>query len=199
MSDADVDADLDTNTLLGLGERIRNLRVERDLTLAALSARSQISVGMLSHIERGKTSPSLKLLDRLRVALKVPLASFFEAPDDRSAEEGTITRAGHRATLAFSKRGLIKELLSPPGHAEMEVLMLSIEVGGGSGEDPWRRNGEKAGYVMQGRFELRIGEQVHVLEVGDAFQFDSRQPHWFRNLADTETKVIWIIRSNEAG
>ena len=193
------DNDLDTNTLLGLGERIRNLRVERDLTLAALSARSQISVGMLSHIERGKTSPSLKLLDRLRVALGVPLASFFEAHGDRSAEEGTITRMGHRSTLAFSKTGLTKELLSPPGHSEMEMLMLSIEVGGGSGSDPWRRNGEKAGYVMQGRFELQIGEQIHVLEQGDAFQFDSRQPHWFRNLADSETRVIWIIRSSEAG
>lgn len=197
MSDGNDESD--TNTLLGLGERIRNLRVERELTLAALSARSQISVGMLSHIERGKTSPSLKLLDRLRVALGVPLASFFEAPEDRSAEEGTITRAGHRSTLSFSKTGLIKELLSPPGHSEMEVLMLSIQVGGGSGADPWRRNGEKAGYVMQGRFELQIGEQIHVLEQGDAFQFDSRQPHWFRNLADTETRVIWIIRSSEAG
>ena len=196
---SDGDDEIDTNTLTGLGERIRNLRVERDLTLAALSAQSQISVGMLSHIERGKTSPSLKLLDRLRVALGVPLASFFEAHDDRSVEEGTITRAGHRSTLSFSKTGLTKELMSPPGHSELEMLMLSIEVGGSSGPDPWRRNGEKAGYVMNGRFELQIGEQVHVLEPGDAFQFDSRQPHMFRNLADCETKVIWIIRSSEAG
>lgn len=195
---SDADDEIDTDTLRGLGERIRNLRVDQDLTLAALSARSQISVGMLSHIERGKTSPSLKLLDRLRVALGVPLASFFETQDDQSAEEGTITRAGHRSTLSF-KTGLTKELLSPPGHAEMEMLMLSLEVGGSSGTDPWRRNGEKAGYVMQGRFELQIGEQVHVLEQGDAFQFDSRQPHWFRNLADSETKVVWIIRSSEAG
>ena len=130
--------------------------------------------------------------------LESPLASFFETQDDQSAEEGTITRAGHRSTLSF-RTGLTKELLSPPGHAEMEMLMLSLEVGGSSGADPWRRNGEKAGYVMQGRFELQIGEQVHILEQGDAFQFDSRQPHWFRNLADSETKVVWIIRSSEAG
>jgi transcriptional regulator with XRE-family HTH domain len=191
--------ELEPSTLTGLGDRIRDLRVERGLTLAALSIRSQISVGMLSHIERGKTSPSLKLLERLRVALGVPLASFFEVSEDRSAEEGTVTRAGQRSTLNFNRTGLTKELLSPPGHAEMELLMLTIEVGGGSGPDPWRRNGEKAGYVLQGRFELQIGEQVHLLEKGDAFQFDSRQPHWFRNRADEETRVVWIIRSNEAG
>jgi transcriptional regulator with XRE-family HTH domain len=191
--------ELAPSTLIGLGDRIRVLRVERGLTLAALSIRSQISVGMLSHIERGKTSPSLKLLERLRVALGVPLASFFEVSEDRSAEEGTVTRTGQRSTLVFSRTGLTKELLSPPGHAEMEILLLSIEIGGGSGPDPWRRNGEKAGYVLQGRFELQIGEQVHLLETGDAFQFDSRQPHWFRNRADEETRVIWIIRSSEAG
>lgn len=196
---SDIDHEIDTDTLRGLGERIRNLRVERDLTLAALSAKSQISVGMLSHIERGKTSASLKLLDRLRVALGVPLASFFDHNKDRSVEEGTITRLGKRSMLSFSKTGLTKELLSPPGHSELEMLMLSIEVGGGSGADPWRRNGEKAGYVLQGRFELQIGDKTHVLDQGDAFQFDSRQPHTFRNLAAIETKVIWVIRSNEAG
>lgn len=196
---SDIDHEIDTDTLRGLGERIRNLRVERDLTLAALSAKSQISVGMLSHIERGKTSASLKLLDRLRVALGVPLASFFDHKANRSDEEGTITRLGKRSMLSFSKTGLTKELLSPPGHSELEMLMLSIEVGGGSGADPWRRNGEKAGYVLQGRFELQIGDKTHVLDQGDAFQFDSRQPHTFRNLAAIETKVIWVIRSNEAG
>lgn len=195
MSDAD---DIDSATLLSLGERIRNLRVEQGLTLAALSARSQISVGMLSHIERGRTSPSLKLLDRLRVALGVPLASFFDVDADHDPEKGTVTRQGQRSTLLFGKTGLTKELLSPPGHSEMEFFMLSIAVGGGSGPDPSRRNGEKAGYVVQGRIELRIAEQRYLLGEGDAFQFDSRQPHSFQNLADIETRLIWIIRSSEA-
>ena len=195
MSDAD---DIDSATLVSLGERIRNLRVEQGLTLAALSARSQISVGMLSHIERGRTSPSLKLLDRLRVALGVPLASFFDVGADHDPEKGTVTRQGQRSTLLFGKTGLTKELLSPPGHSEMEFFMLSIAVGGGSGPDPSRRNGEKAGYVVQGRIELRIAEQRYLLGEGDAFQFDSRHPHSFQNVADIETRLIWIIRSSEA-
>jgi transcriptional regulator with XRE-family HTH domain len=196
---SDIDDDVETDTLRGLGGRIRTLRIERDLTLAALSTMSQISVGMLSHIERGKTSPSLKLLDRLRIALGVPLASFFDVKMDRSAEKGVVTRAGNRSRLSFSQTGLTKELLSPQGHSGLELLMLSIEVGGGSGPDPWRRVGEKAGIVLEGRFELQVGEQSYVLEEGDAFQFDSSQPHGFRNLAKTVTSVVWIIRSNEAG
>lgn len=193
----DID-DFDTDTLRGLGERIRNLRAERGLTLTALSTKSGISVAMLSHIERGKTSPSLKLLDKLRVALGVPLASFFDIAAERTVEAGIVTRVGKRSMLSFNT-GLTKEMLSPLGHSHLELLQLSIDVGGSSGPDPWRRVGEKAGVVLEGRFELQIGEQIFVLEEGDAFQFDSSQPHSFRNAAAKPTKVIWIIQSNEAG
>ncbi len=53
--------------------------------------------------------------------------------------------------------------------------------------------------VLQGRFELQVGEQRYVLEEGDAFQFDSAQPHCFTNLAAGTTRVMWIIKSEEAG
>jgi transcriptional regulator with XRE-family HTH domain len=194
-----VEDDLDAETLQGLGERLRKLRAERHLTLAALSARSQISIGMLSHIERGKSSPSLKTLDRLRIALGVPLASFFDTETTPSQERLVVTRADQRSTLLFSESGLTKELLSPAGHRELEMLILSIEPGGSSGSDPWRRVGEKCGMVLQGRFELHIGEQRYVLNEGDSFQFDSAQPHRFTNVAQGVTRVMWIIKSEEAG
>jgi transcriptional regulator with XRE-family HTH domain len=196
---ADIAEDLAQATLTGLGNRIRRLRTERNLTLATLSAQTQVSIGMLSNIERGKTSASLKTLDRLRIALGVPLGSFFDADAEANHEKGVITRTGHRSLLLFSDSGLTKELLSPAGRPELEMLMLSIEPNGGSGPDPWRRVGEKGGMVLEGRFELQIGDQRYVLEEGDAFQFDSSQPHSFRNLAPKASRVIWIIKSNEVG
>lgn len=182
-----------------LGQRIRELRTEKKLTLAALSLKSQVSVGMLSHIERGQTSPSLKTLERLRVALDVPLARLFERDRPLAQEAGRVVRARHRRRLHFDKLGLVKELLSPPGHSDLEVLMLAIEPGGGSGPEPWSRSGEKAGLVLSGRFELTIGDETYRLEEGDSFQFDSRVPHRFRNLADQESRVLWIISSDEPG
>ncbi|QDC00996.1 XRE family transcriptional regulator [Mesorhizobium sp. 8] len=182
-----------------LGQRIRELRTEKKLTLAALSLKSQISVGMLSHIERGQTSPSLKTLERLRLALEVPLARLFERDSPPPEEAGRVVRAHHRRKLQFDKIGLLKELLSPPGHSDLEVLMLSIEPGGGSGPEPWSRNGEKAGLVLAGRFDLTIGDQTYRLEEGDSFQFDSRVPHRFRNLSKQESRVLWIISSDEPG
>ena len=189
----------DPNTLFELGARVRKLRGERNLTLAKLSLKSQISVGMLSHIERGKTSPSLKTLERLRVALDIPLATFFGRSELKDAQDAVVVRADQRPKLPFDKLGLTKELLSPPGHFEMDMLMLVIAPEGSSGAEPWRRNGEKAGLVLEGRFELTLNEQVHVVEEGDSFQFDSRQPHSFRNLDAGQTRVLWIIKPDEPG
>jgi transcriptional regulator with XRE-family HTH domain len=181
-----------------LGARLRELRSEKAMTLAELSLLSQVSVAMLSHIERGQTSPSLKTLERLRIALGVPLANFFVRGEMRSGQDDLVVRANQRSRLQFDKLGLVKELLSPPGHSGLEVFMLAIEPGGDSGPEPWTRSGEKAGIVLEGRFELTVGERVCVLEAGDSFQFDSSQPHRFRNPASFGTKVVWIISSDAA-
>ncbi|MCJ0764025.1 helix-turn-helix domain-containing protein [Variovorax terrae] len=186
-------------TLNQLGSRLRELRAEKGMTLAELSLRSQVSVGMLSHIERGQTSPSLKTLERLRLALEVPLARFFEVESARPKDDGIVMRAAHRRSLPFPKLGLTKELLSPSGHAGLELLMLVIEPGGGSGSEPWSRIGEKGGLVLQGSFELHVGDQIHMLNEGDSFQFDSSQPHFFRNIGKGQAQVLWVIKSDEAG
>lgn len=183
--------------LPNLGARLRQMRADRGITLAELSALAQISVAMLSHIERGQTSPSLKSLERLRIALGVPLAAFFLPQDGAPAGRSHfVVRHGERSILPFNKFGLTKQLLSPPGHSALEMLMLVIEPDGGSGPEPWTRNAEKSGYVVEGRFELTVGAEVQVLEAGDSFQFDARLPHSFRNRSSTTTSVVWVIKAD---
>lgn len=184
-------------TLNDLGVRLRDLRVERGLTLAELALRSALSVGMISHIERGKTSPSLKTLERLRLALDVPLGIFFEPAADRASDAAWVLRAARRRRLTLDEIGLVKEMLSPEQGGGLELLMLVLAPGGSSGPEPWARAAEKAGLVLQGRFELVVGDCAQTLETGDSFQFDSRQLHSFRNLAATETRVLWIIKPDE--
>ena len=186
-------------TLTDLGARLRSLRIKKNLTLAELSERSAVSVGMLSHIERGKTSPSLKTLERLRLSLDVPLVGFFAPLEPDPAAAPWVVRASQRRQLSLDKIGLVKEMLSPASGSGLEVLMLVLAPGGSSGPEPWVRAGEKAGLVLQGRFELTVGDSTQVLETGDSFQFDSRQLHSFRNLAATESRVIWILKSDEPG
>jgi transcriptional regulator with XRE-family HTH domain len=187
--------DEETLALDSLGARLRALRVERDLTLAGLAAAAKMSVAMLSHIERGQASPSLRTLERLRIALGVPLATFFQTDSlQPSPPPATVVRASERATLSFADRGFVKQLLSPPGRSDLEMLMLEVGVGGSSGEEPWTRNAVKAGLVLEGCFELEVAGQVSRLEIGDSFQFDANLPHRFRNASSRVARVVWIIK-----
>lgn len=189
--------DSPTDSLTDLGARVRSLRTERKITLTELSLRSQISVGMLSHIERGQTSPSLKTLERLRVALNVPLSRFFGDEPSQALDHEVVVRGSNRRHLPFPAMGLTKELLSPSGHPGLEMLVLDLEPGGSSGPQPWTRRGEKAGMVLQGRFELNVGSNQYVIEENDSFQFDGRNPHSFRNLAAGRTRVLWVIKADD--
>jgi transcriptional regulator with XRE-family HTH domain len=190
-----------SSVLDGLGDRIRGMRLERSMTLQELSQASQVSVAMLSHIERSRSTPSIKVLDRIRTALNVSFSSFFEELADTSpvSKAAVVTRSNERPLLRFDATGLVKELLSPARGTHMEMMMLNLQPGGYSGEEPWRREGEKCGLVLEGSFELKIGNQIYILNENDAFQFDSAIPHSFRNMFDGVSKVLWIILSKDFG
>lgn len=188
-------------SLSGLGERIRALRAQRQMTLQELSNMSQVSVAMLSHIERGRSTPSIKVLDRIRLALKVPFSVFFGEASAPSPDQDrqVVAREGERPLLSFASTGLVKELLSPRRGTRMEMMLLHLDANGHSGDEPWRRVGEKCGMVLEGSLEITIGTTRYIARQGDAFQFDSSIPHSFRNLHDGKTRVMWIIYSTEMG
>ena len=190
-----------SSILDGLGNRIRTLRAERNMTLQDLSQASQVSIAMLSHIERSRSTPSIKVLDRIRSALNVSFSSFFEESPQHTQATNTpvVTRSNQRPLLKFEATGLVKELLSPSRGTHMEMMMLILQPGGYSGEDPWRRVGEKCGLVIEGSFELKIGSQIYNMAKNDEFQFDSATPHSFRNTFDGTSKIMWIILSEEFG
>lgn len=182
-------------SLADLGANIKEFRRAKKLSLNALSELCGISVAMLSHIERGKTTPSLRSLERIRQALGVSMTSLFPHTETESAVS-PIVRRQERPLLAFPDIGLIKHQLSPGSPSELEVLLLELEPGGSSGAEPWARIGEKAGLVIKGSLQLKIGDETHRLQAGDSFQFDSSQPHYFLNPGEGTTEVVWIIKSD---
>lgn len=180
---------------VALGPRIRIIRKERGLSLAEVSVAAGISVAMLSRIERGKSTPSLKALEKLRVALDVTMGDLFPP----TAAEGApcpVVRARDRISLEFPEIGLTKQKLSPGAPSDLELLLLVIAPGGGSGPEPWTRPGEKAGLVVDGAARLVIGKVAYDLAAGDSFQFDSSRPHRFDALGEETVRILWIIKSN---
>ena len=190
---ADEGALLDSPGIERLGRTLRRLRRERAMSLQALADLADISVGMLSHIERGISTPSLRSLSRIRDALGVPLSSLFEEDTLSSARVEYVRRRGKRPVLDLGPRYLVKELLSPSTARDLQFMILTIPPGGGSGEQPFASPGEKGGFMLEGMMRLEIGKDVVDVGEGDAVQFDSSIPHRFYNIGKVPAKVLWII------
>ncbi|WP_142235796.1 cupin domain-containing protein [Allostella humosa] len=186
--------DLPTDDETRLGLRLRAFRQQRGLSLKQLSERSDLSVGMLSQIERGMATPSLRALGRLRDVYGVPLARFF---DDQATPDATgddvVQRAGQCRRVEFAQQRIAKELVSPPSAGALEMMVIVMEPGGGSGAEPYSHEGEECGHVLEGRFDLWVGDRTWRLERGDSFQFASHNLHRFHNPGPGTARVLWTV------
>lgn len=177
-----------------LGLRLKARRLERNLSLSQLSAKCGISIGMLSQIERGLSTPSLRTLRMVANALTVPMSWFFTAPEEASPTASPyIVRRADRRLLRLTPTGVIKELLSHASPSIFEMYELLLQPGGSSGAEFFSHEGEKAGLVLSGKLRLIINGDPHVLSAGDSFQFPSILSHHFNNPEADVARVLWII------
>jgi transcriptional regulator with XRE-family HTH domain len=177
-----------------IGERLRSLRGERSLTILDLAAKAGVSAGIISQIERGNSNPSMKTLQKLRAALGVNLWEFLEREGntDGSEDPPFIRRASQRPRIVVGETRLVKELLSPRNDENLRFMFVNLPPGGVS-EDVLIGTGQKGGYVIHGRVELKVGERRTELYEGDSFQFRSDTPHLISNRSGEDAKVLWIM------
>jgi len=184
-----------------VGTMLRTVRKARGLSMKELSALAGVSGGMISQIERGTANPSIKILDRLRTALHIPLSALIETPGPTRAvalqETGSaefVRRAADRPRFNVGSAPLLKELLSPSGMEGMQFMIIHFPPYAPP-EDVVVGPGQKAGLVLEGQVQLVVDARDVTLYPGDSFQFDSTRPHSIRNDTDRGASVLWIMGS----
>jgi len=186
-----VDSDAVNEPEFVIGERLRACRQQQRLSLKSLSERSQLSIGMLSQIERGISTPSLRTLSRLRTALGVPLSELLgEQPNPTGT---VVLRRGEGRQLDFPDLHISKRLVSPGTAQQVEMMLIHLEPGGSSGPEPYSHEGEECGYVLEGQLTLIVSNHRYEIRSGDTFQFASELPHRFENTGRTRACVLWIV------
>ncbi len=177
-----------------LGTRLRKVRHELGLSLQDVATRSKLSIGMISQIERGQTSPTYRSLRLLSGALGMPIESFFSQPRAIvPSGEGVIVRPQDRRTLLFDSKGIVTEYIDPDTSGTMQMMLVTIEPGGGTGRENDQHVGEEGGLVLAGQFELWLDEKRLLLKEGDSFRFPATRLHRFRNPGSIPTRVVWFI------
>src|SRR5262245_59506247 len=139
------------STELAVGKRLRVLRKIRGRPLQTVAAATGLSIGLISQIERGKSSPSVKHLMALGEALGVSISWFFDnaAPLDPK-EARFVVRRETRRRLSTGSGSVRKELLSPETSEQQRVFLVTVEPEGSTGPGFYAHRGEVCGYVLSG-------------------------------------------------
>lgn len=176
-----------------VGARIRALRQAKGLSLETVASAANLSIGFVSQIERGLSSPSLKALASLADALGLPIAGLFETRPPAEDGQAVVVHADQRSVLQLWRSGIVKQLLTPDGpDAALNVFMIILAPGASTGAEPYSHLGEEAGLVLQGAITLTVDDRSWTLKAGDSFRFESSRPHGFANAAEGESRVVWV-------
>jgi transcriptional regulator with XRE-family HTH domain len=189
------------NLEVAIGRQVRELRKHQRMTGADLAAKSGLSVGMLSKIENGATSPSLTTISTLAHALGVPVVQLFSGyEEDRAclhvkAGQGVATeREGTRAGHQYS---LLGHIGATEAGVIVEPYLITLDSSSGQFRT-FQHDGIELLYMLEGTVRYRHGDQTYVLEPGDSLLFDADAPHGPDELIALPAKYLSIITYSQA-
>lgn len=182
-----------------LANRLRGLRASRGLTLEGLSGRSGVSRSMISLIERGESSPTANVLDRLAAGLGVTLASLF-AQDER-ADAAPVARRADQPIWNDPATGYLRRNLSPPGFpSPLELVEVVLPPGAHVAYDTGLRSPavNQQVWILEGAIQLTQGGTAHHLDAGDCMAMRLDRPTAFRNLTDQPSRYVVALSTDAA-
>ena len=177
-----------------LGERLRLRRKELKLSMKEVAISSGLSIGFISQVERGLTSPSLTSLTAIANFLRSDVTNFLSQPKSKSS----ITRNEERDVYTINKNGLQYERLSDsfPGHTLNSVIIHEMP---GHRSESISHEGEEFFFILEGAITIYIDGVVNILEAGDSLHFDSSRSHSAWNHTKKVTTVLHVCTMNVFG
>ncbi|SMO80231.1 helix-turn-helix domain-containing protein [Ruegeria faecimaris] len=181
---------------VAIGREVRAFRKQQNITVAELAQLTGLSIGMLSKIENGNTSPSLTTLQSLADALSVPLTSFFRQFEER--REAVHTKAGEgvelerEGTRANHQYNLLGHIGANGSGVIVEPYLITLTAE--SDVFPtFQHGGIETIYMLDGEVDYRHGDQIYPLKPGDTLFFDADAPHGPERLVSLPARYISVI------
>lgn len=179
-----------------VGGRLREIRASAGLSQRQLAERAQVPHGQISMVEKNRSSPSVASLRKILGGIPMTMAEFFEpdsGADDRSVFTPTemvdLTSRLYRDEAEPCGKLTFLQVGDARAH-NLQILHEFYAPGADTGPSMLEHLSHEGGVVIAGEIELTIDDQVRILKTGDAYLFDSRRPHRFRNVSDRPAEVI---------
>ncbi|MGH2830817.1 MAG: helix-turn-helix domain-containing protein [Actinomycetota bacterium] len=180
-----------------IAERVRELRTARGLSLEAIAAKSGVSRSMISRIERGESSATAVILEKLAAGLGVTMASLFDAPASGPAASGPVARRDEQPQWKDPASGYLRRNVSPSG-ARQPMHIVEVHF------PPRRRVAFENGrdtpvyqqvWVLEGTIEVTLGTARHRLRAGDCLAMQLDRPTMFHNPTRRTTRYAVVMAS----
>jgi transcriptional regulator with XRE-family HTH domain len=181
---------------VNIGERLRELREARNISMRTLATKSGLSANALSMIERGRASPSVSTLYKLAEALGISITSFFGSDAER--KQVVFLKSDERARVSFT-RGVFEGLGGEQFVGRVEPFMLTLENSANSGPRSMAHSGHEFVFCLRGELEYQVERQLYHLEAGDSLLFAAHLKHKWRNPGKNVSTAIIIISGFEEG
>lgn len=186
-----------------IADRIKGLRAERDLSLDALASASGVSRSMISLIERGESSPTAVVLEKLATALSVTLASLFDEPGAvKEAASGPVARRAEQPEWRDPGSGYVRRNVSPP-HVPQPMQIVEVLFPAGA-RVAFENGGREVRvhqqvWMLEGTMDITIGEGRERLREGDCMAMELAQPIMFHNPTRKRARYAVVIAPESAG
>jgi transcriptional regulator with XRE-family HTH domain len=170
-----------------IGQKLKSLRSRHGLSQRRLAVLAGVSNATISLIEHGRTDPSLGLLKRILDAMGLSFAEFFATPN--SAPEKyfySFEELSEIGSGLISYRQVGGDLLD----SKLQILHERYRPGADTGQSMLSHEAEEGGVILKGRLEVTVANQVRTLSAGDAYRFNSRLTHRFRNTGSEDCIVV---------
>ena len=181
-----------------IAARVRDLRAARRLSLEALAQRSGVSRSMISLIERGESSATAVVLEKLATSLGVALAALFE---DTQAPAGPLARRKAQPQWRDPASGYLRRNLSPAGSAG-PLRLVEVEFPPGAKvayeSGPREVPVHQQVWVLEGSIEMRVGDEPYRLDAGDCLAMQLDRPIAFRNPGRKPARYLVALASDAA-
>lgn len=176
--------------VVNVGQRLREIRNENNLSIRDLAKKSGLNVNTLSMIENGKNSPSLETLQLLSFVLNTPITAFFE--NDEIPQKIAHFKAGQRSSVTFD-HGLLEDLADGLPHRGLETFLITHNPHSDSGDTPIVHTGREVVYCLEGSLSYTVDHEEFYLEPGDSLVFEAHLPHAWRNPNNTPTRSLLVL------
>ncbi|WP_349364106.1 MAG: XRE family transcriptional regulator [Roseitalea porphyridii] len=181
---------------VAIGRAVRKFRTQQKLTVAELSRLTGLSIGMLSKIESGSTSPSLTTLQSLSNALRVPLTAFFRGFEEKRefahTPAGSAVEVERPATRAGHQYKLLGHITSHASGVIVEPYLITLTDQSDTFPS-FQHDGIELLYMIEGELDYRHDKQSVRMKPGDTLLFEADAPHGPHNYVRLPARFLSII------